>query len=88
MKKLWFPAKRYGYGWGFPVAWQGWVVLLGYVAILVWDFMRLDAVSHSNSDTILSFVIDTFVASAILVFIAYKTGEKPRWRWGNEKISG
>lgn len=27
-RKIWFPAKRYGWGWGLPVAWQGWVVLL------------------------------------------------------------
>lgn len=26
-KKIWFPAKRYGWGWGLPVTWQGWVVL-------------------------------------------------------------
>lgn len=23
----WFPAKRYGWGWGLPSSWQGWVVL-------------------------------------------------------------
>jgi len=31
----WFPAKRYGWGWGLPTAWQGWVVFalfLGFVA--------------------------------------------------------
>jgi len=25
-KEIWFPAKRYGWGWGLPCAWQGWVV--------------------------------------------------------------
>ncbi|WP_437341311.1 hypothetical protein, partial [Burkholderia pseudomultivorans] len=30
-RKIWFPAKRYGWGWGLPVAWQGWVVLLVFV---------------------------------------------------------
>src|SRR6266702_3273794 len=25
--KYWFPAKRYGYGWGIPTTWQGWLVL-------------------------------------------------------------
>ncbi len=23
---FWFPVKRYGWGWGLPVRWQGWVV--------------------------------------------------------------
>lgn len=27
-RKYWFPAKRFGWGWGLPSAWQGWVVLL------------------------------------------------------------
>lgn len=31
-RKYWFPAKRYGWGWGFPSAWQGRVVLLAYLA--------------------------------------------------------
>ncbi len=28
----WLPAKKFGFGWGVPYAWQGWVVLLAYVA--------------------------------------------------------
>lgn len=24
-KPYWFPAKRYGWGWGPPATWQGWV---------------------------------------------------------------
>src|SRR5882724_11275473 len=30
----WFPAKRYGWGWGPPRAWQGWLVLAAFVALL------------------------------------------------------
>ena len=33
-RDIWFPAKRYGWGWGFPIAWQGWVVLLVYLVLL------------------------------------------------------
>src|SRR5712675_2455018 len=25
--KFWFPAKKFGYGWGPPNCWQGWVVI-------------------------------------------------------------
>lgn len=32
--RYWFPAKRYGWGWGFPCAWQGWAVLAGYFVLL------------------------------------------------------
>ncbi len=24
----WFPARRHGWGWGLPVAWQGWAVVV------------------------------------------------------------
>ena len=39
-KDVWFPAKKYGVGWGLPVTWQGWVVFILYmVMITVPSFM-------------------------------------------------
>ena len=32
--RFWFPVKRYGWGWGLPVRWQGWVVLAAYLALV------------------------------------------------------
>src|SRR5262245_3725986 len=34
-RKYWFPAKRYGWGWGIPRSWQGWLVLAAFVGLLV-----------------------------------------------------
>jgi hypothetical protein len=79
--KIWFKAKRYGYGW-VPVTWEGWLVLFLYIAFNFWNFRRLDAVSHSNSDTIRPFVIWVFFSTFFLISICYKRGEKPGWRWG------
>lgn len=31
----WFAPKRLGYGSGLPIAWQGWVLLLGFIALAV-----------------------------------------------------
>ena len=31
----WFAPKRYGYGSGAPIAWQGWLVLGAYLAVVV-----------------------------------------------------
>jgi hypothetical protein len=28
--RYWFPAKTYGWGWGLPSTWEGWLVLVGY----------------------------------------------------------
>jgi hypothetical protein len=30
---FWFPTKAYGWGWGLPVRWQGWVVLGSYFVL-------------------------------------------------------
>ena len=34
-RKYWFPAKRYGYGWGLPGTWQGWLVFGAYGALVI-----------------------------------------------------
>jgi hypothetical protein len=32
--RYWFPAKRYGLGWGPPLARQGWIFLISWMLIL------------------------------------------------------
>ena len=32
-KMYWFPAKKYGFGWGLPTVWQGWATLLLFLCI-------------------------------------------------------
>ena len=32
--RYWFPAKRYGWGWGPPNNWQGWAVVAGVAALI------------------------------------------------------
>jgi hypothetical protein len=76
-KKIWFPAKRYGWGWGPPVCWQGWVVIVVWIMLLV------------AGQLLLRRHIGWLVAyAAVLVLgligIGYSKGEKPRWRWGKD----
>ena len=81
MQKLWFRAKEYGYGW-YPVTWQGWVVILGYFAVLV----LLIYVFNTNVEKFLYYYLGSvFIITAVLIYICYKTGEKPSWRWGKKK---
>jgi len=70
-KHLWFRAKNYGWGW-YPSSWQGWLILLVYVGFLVYK-----TPSFYN--------IESLFATVLLIFICYKTGEKPEWRWGGKK---
>jgi hypothetical protein len=80
-KKPWFKAKMYGWGW-YPSSWQGWLVLFLFILLNVITFIKIDKNSHSVSDTLIGFVPALFVLCIFLICIAYKTGEKPRWRWG------
>jgi hypothetical protein len=34
-KGPWFRAKRFGYGAGLPFKWQGWVLLIAHVGVMV-----------------------------------------------------
>lgn len=73
----WFPAKRYGWGWGFPSCWQGWVVLVGYFSLLG------SAALFSPPDREpFTFVLLVTALSLALVAVCWLKGEPPRWRWG------
>lgn len=72
----WFPAKRYGWGWGLPVAWQGWVIMTVWFAVLVAAARRL-LPTHPTT-----FLMLAVLMAGLLTFICYLTGEPPRWRSG------
>ena len=73
----WFPAKRYGWGWGPPQRWQGWVVLAAYVA-----FVTLVAVLWPPPRHMLGFGTGVAAATLVLLVVCWFKGEPPGWRWG------
>lgn len=77
----WFKAKKYGWGW-YPATWQGWAITIGYLLIVLNNAARIDARAQSASDGLINFLPETVVVTILLIIICYKTGEKPRWRWG------
>jgi hypothetical protein len=74
MKKLWFKAKHYGWGW-YPCSWEGWLALLIWVVLFMISINTLDHEWLKNLIVISIFTI-------ILIWVCYKKGEKPCWRWG------
>jgi len=76
-KKYWFPAKRYGWGWGLPATWQGWVILGTWTAFLV------AGAAHLLPRHPFVFAVFVGVMGGLLTLICYVTGEPPRWRWGD-----
>lgn len=85
MKKLWFKARNYGWGW-YPSSWEGWTVLIGFLAVAVWISRDVDAQSRSFSDTLYGVFIPFVVLTAALFTVCWKTGEKPEWRWGGKPL--
>ena len=76
-RPLWFKAKRYGYGW-YPATWQGWL------AMLVWLLLFAGAYVRWNVETEMApFLADVSISTGGLLWLAWYTGEKPRWRWGS-----
>jgi hypothetical protein len=79
--KLWFKARRYGYGLS-PATWEGWLVV-GITLAAVGAALLIASVATSSEGTFVAIVVPaTFVIVAVFIVVAFAHGEKPRWRWG------
>ncbi|MDX6768497.1 MAG: hypothetical protein SF051_03130 [Elusimicrobiota bacterium] len=81
--KVWFKAKRFGWGWT-PAAPEGWVVVGLFLASLLGStlaLVRFRPVPPSPG-MVAEHLVLACVLAASLVGICWKTGEKPGWRWG------
>ena len=73
----WFRAKRYGWGWGLPVTWQGWIVLVAFIALIIAGRFLFPPKEQTGA-----FVSYLLALIALFVAICWVKGEPPRWRWG------
>lgn len=86
-QNYWFKAKLYGWGW-IPAKWQGWFVVLVYVALIVTLIISREKDIPGNPDSGSNFFVSglpIILLTALFIFICYKKGEKPRWQWGPKK---
>jgi len=74
----WFRAKKYGWGWSWPLTWQGWLVLGVYCALVIAGALRF--ASTKDPALLGGFVLLT----GLLIAICWLTGERPRWRRGDK----
>ncbi len=75
--RYWFPAKTYGWGWGLPVTWEGWLVLAAYLGLMIGV-----ASLCPPHKSLVGFFAGVIGLSAGLVAICWWKGEPVRWRWG------
>jgi hypothetical protein len=73
----WFPAKRYGWGWGAPTTWQGWAVLAAWFTALAAGMIFLRMRHHP-----LWWLIYVLGLTALIALVFYWKGEPLRWRSG------
>jgi len=78
----WFKRKLYGWGWT-PAKWQGWLVLLVYFVIFFLFATTVDENSFIH-EVLFTFALPITLLTIALIYICYKTGESPRWQWGNQ----
>ena len=77
--RYWFPAKTYGWGWGLPSTWQGWLVFTLFHVLLFGAIPLIHPGRH-----VLGFILYVAGLSAVLLVICWRTGEPTHWRWGKK----
>jgi hypothetical protein len=78
--EFWFPVKSYGWGWGLPVRWQGWVVLASYFALMFAGISYF----RPQRDMVGLLTYLALLTAALIVIVVVK-GERPvGWRWGKQ----
>ncbi|MCJ7421096.1 hypothetical protein [Sphingomicrobium astaxanthinifaciens] len=79
----WFYAKRYGYGAGLPRSWQGWLVLLLYLAGV------MAAATLLLERSALAFVGVMILLTGLYVLVARRTTTGGwQWRFGKDRDGG
>lgn len=72
----WFAPKQFGVGSGLPIAWQGWALLIGYLAVVLGAAFLL-------GDRPVLLVSVVLMATVPFLFVTAKTTRGGwRWRWG------
>ncbi len=77
--RYWFRAKRYGWGWGLPLTWEGWVSLVVFVGLIV-----ADIVVFAPHTAAVPFIGSVLVLGGLFTAVCWLKGEPARWRWGGE----
>ena len=75
MNLPWF--KRIGIFF-LPVTFIGWTILIAGLAYAIFVFRDIDSKSHSVSDTLINFVFNLLIISAVYSLIAFLTSRNAK----------
>jgi hypothetical protein len=82
-KKIWFRRKMYGWGW-YPCTIEGVLVTLTFMAAILLAAVIFTKIYRGETIILAAYLAVVFLLGAILVLIAWKKGETPRWCWGKK----
>ncbi|KXK00872.1 MAG: hypothetical protein UZ17_ACD001001924 [Acidobacteria bacterium OLB17] len=78
-RRYWFRAKRYGWGWGLPATWEGWLTFAIFIALFVLLLKFFPPPEHT-----FTFVLGTLALIIALIAVCFAKGEPPKWHWGRK----
>ena len=74
----WFAPKRFGYGAGLPIAWQGWALMIGFVALIALAGFLIPY-------TLVGYLSVVTMLTALFILVAARTTKGGwHWRWGKD----
>ena len=73
--KPWFKSRN-NLLFSYPTEWQGWAVLIVWIALTVQIFQIIDKNSHSASDTLIGFFLPFILLVILLILIFIGTGKR------------
>ncbi len=73
----WFAAKRYGYGAGLPIRWQGWAATGLFAGTMATNAALLKGTPR--------LAVAGLLTTAFIALAAAKTDAPWRWRWGERR---
>ncbi len=82
--KLWFKAKKYGWGWT-PCSWQGWAATALFILSVygvTWAFFDANKNTKIETFSWAVYIGSILVLTLLLIWLASVKGEKAGWRWG------
>ena len=72
-KHYWFPAMRYGFGWGHALTWQGWFAMLAVIALAA-----VGGLIIPDRYGTLVFVIYVVILVSLFLGLCWWKGEPPK----------
>lgn len=75
----WFAPKRYGWGAGPPISWQGWAVAIVYLALAIGVVDRF----RDRPAVMIAILLPATILLWIITAKTTQGGWRWRWRWGS-----